>query len=101
MPVSLHTAADHLAVEYVEGSEQRGSAVPLIIVGHNSTAPRLDRQARLSAVERLDLALFVDAEHHRVRRRVDIQPDDITQLGDEFRGTGQTEFPQPVWVVCV
>src|SRR6201989_3307437 len=101
MPVSLHTAADHLAVEHVEGSEQRGSAVPLIIVGHSYTAPRLDRQARLSAVERLDLALFVDAEHHRVRRRVDIQPDDVTQLGDEFRVTRQFELPYPMRLEAV
>src|SRR6185436_3384385 len=81
--------------------EQRGSAVPLIIVGHSSTAPRLDRQARLSAVERLDLALFVDAGHHRVRRRVDIQPDDVTQLGDEFRVTRQFELPYPMRLEAV
>ena len=65
-------------------------------MGHRPAASRLDRQAWLGAVERLYLALFIDAEHHRVRRRVDIQPDDVTQLGDEFGVARQFELPYPV-----
>src|SRR3954464_4786010 len=96
MPVTLHAASNHLAVEHVERGEQRGGAVPLVIMGHRPAASRLDRQAWLGAVERLYLALFIDAEHHRVRRRVDIQPDDVTQLGDEFGVARQFELPYPV-----
>src|SRR5207253_9901114 len=59
MPVALHAAADHLAVEYVEGGKQRRRAVSLVIMGHRSAAPRLQGQARLGAVERLDLRFFV------------------------------------------
>src|SRR5438105_9895182 len=33
MPVTLHAASDHLAVEHVERGEQRGGAVPLVIMG--------------------------------------------------------------------
>ena len=62
----------------------------------SSRSARLDRQAWLGAVKRLYLRLFIDAEHHRVRRRVDIQPDDVTQLGDEFRVARQFELPYPV-----
>ena len=80
VPVTLHAASDHLAIEHVERGEQCGGAVPLVIMGHRPAAPRLDRQAWLGPVKRLYLALFIDAEHHRVRRRVDIQPDDVTQL---------------------
>ena len=60
MAVALHAAADDRAVEHVEGGEQRGRAVALVVVGHGPGPPLLHRQARLGAVERLDLALLVD-----------------------------------------
>jgi hypothetical protein len=41
-------------------------------------APRLSR----GAVKSLDLALFVDGKHNGVRRRIDIEPDDLAQLVD-------------------
>src|SRR3974377_2416781 len=53
--VALHAAADHAAIEHAERGKQGGGAVPLVIVRHGLTAPRLDRQSGLSAVERLDL----------------------------------------------
>ena len=83
--VALHAAADHRAVEHAEGGEQGGGAVALVVVGHGPAAPGLDRQSRLGAVERLDLALLVDRQHHGVRRRIDIEPDDVGQLGGKAR----------------
>ena len=83
--VRLHTAADDGAVEHAERSEQGGRAVPLVIVCHRLTTPRLDRQPRLGAVERLDLALFVEREHHSVGRWIDVKPDNIGQLGSKAR----------------
>src|ERR1044071_6566982 len=41
-----------------------------------------NRSSPLGTSDRTQLVPF---EHHRVRRRVDIQPDDVTQFGDEFR----------------
>jgi len=52
-------------------------------VGHGAGAARLQRQARLSAVERLDLTLLIDRQYHRMDGRIDIEPDDTMQLGDE------------------
>jgi hypothetical protein len=37
----------------------------------------------LAALERLDLALLVDAQHQGMVGRIEIQPDDIPQLFDE------------------
>src|SRR5262249_40414634 len=71
--VALHAAADDAAVEHAERGEQGGRAVPLVIVGHGLTTPRLDRQSWLATVERLDLALFVEREHHGVGRWIDIK----------------------------
>ena len=44
---ALHAAAEHGAVEDVEGGEQRGRAVAFVIVGHGAGAALLQRQARL------------------------------------------------------
>ena len=85
MAVALHVAADDGAVEHVERGEQRRGAVALVVVGHGAGAALLHRQARLGAVERLDLALLVDRQHDGMGRRIDIEADDVAQLVDELR----------------
>lgn len=60
MPVLLHAAADHRAVEDVEGCEQCRGPVPLVVVGHSAALAGLQREARLGTVERLDLGPLVD-----------------------------------------
>ena len=84
------------AVEDVQGREQRGRAVPDIVVGHRTGAALLHRQAGLGPVQRLDLGLFVDRQHEAVGRRVEIEPDDIPELGGERRVLGQLEAPHPM-----
>ena len=64
--VPLHAAAEHRAVEHVEGREQGGRAVPLVVVGHRPALAGLDRQAGLGAVEGLDLRFLVERQHHGV-----------------------------------
>ena len=59
--------------------------VPLTVVA--PPALRIDEgcvvllpdEAGLGAVERLDLTLFVDAEHDGVGGRIDVEPDDVAQ----------------------
>ena len=85
LPSSTSRAANSVVVPFL-----------FIVVGHRPAAPRLQGQARLGAVERLDLRLLINAEHHRVRRRVDVEPDDVAQLGDEFRIARELELPHPM-----
>ena len=85
--MTLHVVANHRAVEDVHGGEQGGR-----VVGHSTGKALLDRQAGLCSVERLDLALFVDAEDHGVRRRIDEEADDVAQLVDELRILGELEL---------
>ncbi len=66
MAMALHVVSDDRSVEDVHRREQSGRPVPLVVMGHSSGAAPLHRQAGLSTIERLDLALFVDAEHHGV-----------------------------------
>src|ERR1700704_6706339 len=62
VPMTLHAAPDDLAVEHIEGGEQGGGAVALIVMCHRAGTASLQRQAGLGAVERLDLALLIDRE---------------------------------------
>jgi len=62
MALALHALADDLALECIEGGEQRGGAMALIIMAHGASAPLLHRQAGLGAVQGLDLALLIDRQ---------------------------------------
>ena len=53
VPVVAH--GDHFALQRIESSEQRCRAVALVVVGHGATAALLHRQARLGAVQSLNL----------------------------------------------
>src|SRR6478672_281139 len=56
LPVSGHAFADDRAVKHIQGCEQRGCAMALVVVGHRTGTPLLHRQARLGTIESLDLA---------------------------------------------
>ncbi len=96
MAVALHVLADDRAVENIHGGEQRRRAVPDVVVGHRAGAALLERQPGLGAVERLNLALLVERQDDGVRGRIDIEPDHIAQLLDEFRIVGKFELPHAV-----
>ena len=63
----------------------------LVIVRAPLRHARQHRQDRLAAVERLDLALLVDAEHQRAVRRRQIQAYDVADLVHEVRIARQLE----------
>jgi hypothetical protein len=54
------------------------------------------RQQRLRAIQGLDLRFFVNAEHRRVRGRIQIQPDDVPHFVDEQRVVRQFEGLTPM-----
>ena len=80
------TLADHLAADDIEGSKERGRAVALVGVGLGLRPSALHRQARLSAVQGLDLALLIDTEDNRFLRRVQVEANDIGQLLEKTAG---------------
>ena len=85
-PMAQQAFADHLARFDVERSKQRRRAVALVVVGHRGRPALLQGQARLCAVEGLDLALLVHAQHQRLVRRVHVKADDVGDvLGDSDR----------------
>src|SRR5262245_10226805 len=101
MPVPLHAAAADLAFGHVEGGKQRGSAVALVVMRHRPATARFQRQARLRAVERLDLRFLVNAEHDRMGRRIDIEADNVPQLRYKIGVARQLELACPVRLQAV
>ena len=85
MPVAGHALADDCAVEHVESRKQGRGAVALVVMRHRPAAALLHRQPRLGAVERLDLAFFIDRQHQGFVGRIEVKADDILDLGDEVR----------------
>ena len=98
MPMLLHAAPDDLAFEHIEGGKQGGGAVALIVVGHGSGAALLEGQARLGAVECLDLALLIDREHDGMLGRIDVKPDHVVQLLNEVGIIRELELPDAMWL---
>ena len=52
---------------------------------------RADRARRRSPFQRLDLGLLVHAQHDRVGRRVQVQPDHVADSGLQLRVGGELE----------
>ena len=68
---------DDRAVEHVEGGEQGGGAVTLVVVGDALDVAEPHGKQGLGAFEGLDLALLIDAKHHSLVRWIEIKPDHV------------------------
>ncbi len=91
MAVPGQASADHCPGQHVEGGEQGGGAVALVVVGHRGGAALRHRQRRLGPVQGLDLALLVHTQHHGVLRRIEVEPDHVNELALELRVGGELE----------
>src|SRR6516165_3170117 len=85
MAMAPKAAAVDFAASHLQRREQAGGAVTLIVMGHLGGDARSERQQRLSAVKRLNLALFVHTQHQRSLGRVQVKPDDVSQFAVELR----------------
>src|SRR5271167_4556706 len=84
MTMPCVTFTDQLAVQHVQSRKQRGGAVTLVIVRPRAATAFLQRQPRLRAIQGLNLALFIQTQHQRLLRRVQIQAHHIGQLLQKF-----------------
>ena len=98
MPVTLHAVADHLAVEHAEGRKQRGGAVARVIMSVSSQATFVHRQPGLGAIQGLNLALLIHAQHQRLVGGIEIKPNHVAELGHkgaiaaELEGLGKVRL---------
>ena len=82
---------DHSALADMERGKQAGRAVSLILVGEGPAATTLQGQARLRTVQRLNLALLIDAQHHCVLRWLQIDANHVRELLHKLRIPRQLE----------
>ncbi|OPZ07324.1 MAG: hypothetical protein BWZ07_03346 [Alphaproteobacteria bacterium ADurb.BinA280] len=75
--------ADHLTAGDVQCCEQRRRSMAHVVVGTPRRNTGCQRQNRLGSVQRLNLALLIDAQHQRLGRRGKVQPDDVAHLVDK------------------
>ena len=80
----------------VQRGEEVEGAMAEVVVGAAFGLPDIHRQDRLRALQRLDLGFLVEREHHRIVRRVHIQPDDVTHFVHELRIGRQLERARDV-----
>ena len=92
MTMTLHALAEDLARKDVERRKQGGDTMPLIIVGHGTDASLLHRQSWLGTIQRLNLALFIDCQHDGMVGRIDVQTNDVLELGGKLRIVGQLKL---------
>ena len=96
VPVALHAAADDVAIQHVQCSEQGGGAVAPIVMRHVPQRPRLSGRpgcVRSSAwiwlFSSTDIATAWAGDQHRGR---------IAQLLGKLRIGGQLEMARRVWL---
>jgi hypothetical protein len=83
--VARHAFADDRSRFHIERGEQRRRAVAFVVVGAPLDLTRPQWPQRLGAVQRLDLALFIDTEHQSPLRRVEAEADNVTHFLNELR----------------
>ena len=89
---------DDLAGGDLQRGEQCRGAVPLVVVGLLFGPTRAHRQHRLGTVQGLDLAFFVDADHHGTLRWIGIDANHVTDLGVQLGVGRETEPLHPMWL---
>lgn len=83
MAMPRHAIANDGAIEHVQQSEPGRRAIAFVAVRLPGRDSRPQRQERLSAVEGLDLAFLVDAEHQGFVGRIQIQSHHVVEFLDE------------------
>src|SRR4051794_37698620 len=68
----------------IQCSEKSSGSVPFIVVSASLHLSGTKRQVGLSMIKSLDLAFLIHAQNNRVYRRIQIETDNITHLGDEM-----------------
>ena len=65
---------DNPALQNLQGGEQGRRSVALVIVRHGPATPLFQRQTGLRAIQGLDLALIIHAQHDRLLRKNKYRP---------------------------
>lgn len=95
-PVQLGNPAHYFTGYDVERDVQARRAMALVIMGSPLNLPRPKLQHWLSTIQRLDLSLLVNRQHHGVVRRTQEEPNHINDFLGEVRIVADLECLQSV-----
>src|SRR5579875_177039 len=98
MAMTALAPADHGSVGQVQSGEQRCGAMANVVVSHAFDIAQAHGQQRLGALQGLDLALFIDAQHHGLVRWIQVQPHDIPHFFNEEGIGGKLQVTLPMWL---
>ena len=101
MSMLLFTTSDQASVQYIERGKKRAGAMSLVVVGHRLPAPLLERQARLSAIQGLHLALLVARKDQGMFGRTEIESNDVLKFFYKLFVIGELECSKPMWLESV
>lgn len=93
VPMPRHAITDDGPIEHAQRREQSGGAMAFVVMRHRAAAASLQRQARLCAIESLNLAFLVDGEHQGPIRGIEIEADHVVELLDELFVATDLERP--------
>ncbi|MDQ1404869.1 MAG: hypothetical protein QOG55_498, partial [Acidobacteriaceae bacterium] len=96
MAMAALAPTDHSAAGQIQSGEQRGGAMANVVVSYPFDVTQPHGQQGLSALQGLDLALFIDAQHHGFVRRMQIQPHDIPHFFNEEGIGGELKVTLPM-----
>ena len=94
--VPVLAQADCGAIKNPHGREERGGSVALVVVRHGFAESLPRWGLRLHAIERLDLALLIGAQHSRVFRPVETEP----HAGLQFLAKPGIAFRITSWILA-
>src|SRR5271155_3577237 len=86
--MALLGLSNHLTRPGIQGSEQTGCAVTNVVMRPTLDLSRAHGEQRRSAIQRLNLTLFVDAQNQGAIWRSQVQADDVTYFFDKQRVFG-------------
>ena len=95
-PMTAIALSDHVTRRDVERGKERGCAMALVVMATPGGLAWPHRQHGLAAIQRLDLALLVDAKHDHMFGRRHVKSDDIAHFGDEVGIGRKLEAFHPV-----
>jgi len=89
MAMAGHAISDELTIEHAERGKQGRCAIADIVMRLASRNSRAQRQQWPSAIQRLNLTLFVHTKDQSFVRRIQIQSHNVVKLFDEMLVSNQ------------
>ncbi len=80
MPVPGVVLAEYASFDDLQRGKKSGRPMPAVVMGESATASGFERQTGLCALQRVDLTLLIDAQHHGVLRWCQIDADHVGEL---------------------